>query len=73
MLFRGPGLDGERMYATGKLFGQLLIDRPVPVDTAHSGKGLGDNTDAEVGLAAFAPAAMAAVFLGLVNHLDRFG
>src|SRR5271166_5569133 len=60
------------MNAAGKLGGQHLIDHPVTIEPALSGKTGGDNAHPKVCLALRTPPAMALVLVRFISHGEAF-
>ena len=61
------------MHAAGELGRQHLVHRAAALDAAEAGEGRRAHHHAEVGLAALAPAAVAAMRLAFVDHLEVVG
>src|ERR1700754_1168550 len=66
-------LDRQSVHALRQLRTEGVVDRAVRLDPAFAGKGRCRDADAEMRLAAFLPAGMAAVLLALVDHFQRGG
>lgn len=60
------------MDATDEVGAEGRMDRAVAGKAAHRAEFGGAHSHEKVGLAALAPAAMAAMLLAFVNHLKRF-
>ncbi len=57
----------------GKLLGQRGVDQAMPLEPALAGEGGRDDLDAEMRFAALAPAGMAMMLMGLVDHPKMLG
>jgi hypothetical protein len=69
---RRLGRNGERVHAGAELFGERRMDHAVAVDAALARECLGRDGDGKMRLAAFAPAGMSAMLVGIVVHAESF-
>jgi hypothetical protein len=61
------------MDASDKVGSKRRMNRAVPRDSGHRGKGRGLHRDPEMGLAAFPKTAMSPVLFAFVRHRQRLG